>query len=130
MTPRKITITVKLKVEGLHFFPNADTIFPEVGYLKHIHRHTFHIACEFEVTHTERDKEFILSKHEINNYLTSRYFDLHINCLNFGGMSCESIALELYEKFNLQSCTVGEDGEFESKISIKDYQTQTFTKVN
>lgn len=116
-----ITITVKLKVEGLHSFPNAGEIFPAVGYLENLHRHTFHIACEMEVTHTNRDKEFIITKHEIEKYLKDKYYNAfpRFKCCHFGAMSCEDIALDLYKKFELISCTVGEDGEFEAHVTSK-----------
>lgn len=132
MTQKKISIIIKLQVEGIHNFPKAEELYPEVSFLKYPHRHTFHISCEFEVTHTERDKEFIITKHEINHYLTSKYFDINLYCLNFGGMSCESIALDLFERFEMRECLVGEDGEFESKVSTKDstkdFQTIIFGK--
>lgn len=113
----KITITIKIKVEGIHNFPDAEKLFPEVSYLIYPHRHTFDIECEFEVTHTNRDKEFICCKHEIESYLTSRYYDTRLNCNNFRAMSCEMIALELFEKFKLESCKVGEDNEFVATVT-------------
>lgn len=112
----KISIIIKLSVEGIHSFPKVEEYFQEVSFLIYPHRHTFNIECEFRVSHTERDREFILTKREINSYLHSKFFDLNLNCLNFGGMSCESIAFDLFKNFKLESCLVGEDDEFYAKI--------------
>lgn len=113
----KITITIRLNIEGIHSFPDAAKLFPDVSYLEYPHRHTFDVECEFEVTHTNRDKEFICTKHEISSYLTSRYYDTKLNCNNFGGRSCEMLALELFEHFKLISSKVGEDGEFFATVA-------------
>ncbi len=106
-----IEILVKLQVEGLHFFPNASKIFPEVSYLEEPHRHLFYIECTFPVTHTERDKEFLIVRREILSHLNSEFYDEELNLLNFKGMSCESIALHLLKQFELNKCIVSEDNE-------------------
>ena len=103
-------------MEGLHFFPGANELFPEVGYLEHLHRHIFFIEAEKEVFHDNRDKEFILFKRTIQEYLKTRFFEQESNCLNFANMSCEMIARDLLETFDLTSCIVSEDNENGAKI--------------
>lgn len=105
-----LTIKIKLQVEGMHRWKEAGDVFPEVKFLSDLHRHLFFIECEKEVTHSERDKEFLLFKREVTKYL-SKYFDSTFDCLNFDNMSCEAIAIELYRKFELDSCSVYEDNE-------------------
>lgn len=106
----KKSIIVKLDVEGLHNWPDCN--LPHVDYLKHVHRHTFGIACEVEVTHSNRDIEFIDLKHKVKQYVAKRWYDQAFGCCNFGAMSCEMIAEEILNNFGLNKCSVSEDGEF------------------
>jgi len=103
-------IEVRIDVEGLHFWPDCN--IPQVEYLKHLHRHTFQIACTAEVSHGNRDIEFIDFKHKIQKYITDTWYDSKYECCNFGPMSCEHIATNLLEFFGLCKCSVSEDGEF------------------
>ncbi len=42
-------VIVKLAVDGLHNWPDAKKIFPEVGFLSDIHRHMFHVTLKKKV---------------------------------------------------------------------------------
>lgn len=116
----KSYIVVKLQVEGIHRWPAAGDHFPEVEYLSHPHRHIFHIECKKEVFHDDRDVEFILFKREINEYLHRKYFNkkFKYQMCDFKSMSCEMIARELLEQFELVSCSVFEDGENGAECSL------------
>ena len=35
----KTNVIAKLEIEGLHNWPAADQVFPEVGFLSYMHRH-------------------------------------------------------------------------------------------
>lgn len=109
-------IEVKLDIEGLHSWPNCN--IDEVDYLKYMHRHTFQLLCRAEVTHNDRDIEFIEFKHQIKEYIAKRYYDPKYRCCNFTGQSCESLAEELLGVFHLCRCSVSEDGEFWGIIEI------------
>lgn len=111
-------IEVRLDIEALHCWANCD--IEEVEYLKHPHRHTFQFLCQAEVTHGDRDIEFIKFKHEIKGYLGSKYYDKKYKCCNFGTMSCEMLAEEMLTAFNLARCSVSEDGEFFGIVSATD----------
>jgi hypothetical protein len=112
----KTNIIVNLTVEGLHCWKEAEIKLPEVAYLSNLHRHNFYITCKQEVQHHNRQKEFIMLKHEIFDHLLLTYFDEQFNCMNFDTMSCEMIAVELFEKFGLSYCSVLEDGECGGEI--------------
>lgn len=109
MENKKTIVYSRFSVEGLHKWYNCD--IEEVMYLKNLHRHNFGITAYVETSHNDRDVEFIEFKHQIEKYLKDKYFDAKFNCLNFGSMSCEMIASELLEKFNLCKCEVNEDNE-------------------
>lgn len=104
-----------LQVEGTHNWPECP--FDEVAYLRDPHRHVFHIKAHKIVNHDDRDQEFIMLKHQILSYFTLKYYNTeryHIagsDVHEFGAMSCEMIARELIEEFNLCRCEVSEDGE-------------------
>ena len=68
----KTYVIVRLQVDGVHNFPAAMQLFPEVGFLADIHRHIFHIEAKVEVFHDNRDKEFIMLKRDIQEYLEKK----------------------------------------------------------
>ena len=107
----KTNVVVKLQVEGLHNWPDAKNVFPEVAFLSDLHRHMFHITCKKRVNHDDRDVEFIMFKRDIIEYLNFKYYDEDKRCLLFGSKSCEMISRELYEEFELEYCSVFEDNE-------------------
>lgn len=102
-------IVVSTQVEGLHHWP--DCPIQEVQYLNSMHRHMFHIKAKKKVEHDDRDIEIIQFKHDIIQYLDNKYMDYNHRCLMFGAKSCEMIAKELVEEFELSYCEVLEDGE-------------------
>lgn len=108
------TIIVNLSVKGIHFWKECP--FEEVSYLRDPHRHTFEITAEKEVFHADRDVEIIMFQNELREYLTNRYHSASYSELDFGGMSCEMIAQELLERFDLRTCQVLEDGENGAKV--------------
>lgn len=114
----KKLIVITLRFEGFHCWPEAPK---EVDFLAHRHRHIFHIKCEVEVSHNDRDIEIILFKREVVDYLIRNYgqtnnLETRTTWLEFGRMSCEDIAQDLIEAFNLSSCEVLEDGENGAKL--------------
>lgn len=112
-------IIIRFQLEGFHSFPKAKELFPEVGFLADRHRHIFHFELEKKVNHDDRDVEFILFKREVMGWLVDNY-KINSNSnpvLDFGSMSCESIARKLLETFELEVASVFEDGENGSKIT-------------
>ena len=112
----KTNVIVNLQVDGLHNWPDAENVFPEVAFLSDLHRHMFHITCKKRVNHDDRDVEFIMLKRDIEDYLHQLYWDNDSRCLLFGSMSCEMIARVLYEHFDLEYCSVFEDNENGAEI--------------
>ena len=111
-----VNVIINTQVEGLHNWPGCD--IKEVEFLKYPHRHIFHICCKKEVTHDDRDVEIIMLKKRINNFIDENYRELHTDFIDFGSMSCEMIARELLEEFNLNYCSVLEDGENGAEIHL------------
>jgi len=105
----KTLVYCKLQVEGIHRWLSCP--LDEVSYLRDYHRHIFTVACGVEVFHDDRDVEFIVLKHKVQKYLKKNYFDKQQNLHFFGDMSCEMIAQELMDEFNLAWCEVNEDEE-------------------
>jgi hypothetical protein len=103
------TVYCTLQVEGIHSWPGCP--FDEVAYLRVPHRHVFHIKAYKKVTHSDRDVEFIMLKHQLQTHLEVEYYDTTMKCCLFGAKSCEMLAKELIEKFDLVACDVNEDGE-------------------
>lgn len=96
-------VIVNLQFESTHKWEACP--FKEVAYLKDLHRHVFYICCKKRVTHSDRDIEIIMMKHSILKYLKSKYPE------SLGLMSCEMLAEELALQFDLNYCSVLEDGE-------------------
>ena len=112
----KTYVIVRLQVDGLHSFPAARELFPEVGFLADDHRHMFHIEAKVQVYHDNRDKEFIMLKRDIEEYLKRKYYRSVARMHIFGAMSCEMIAREILEEFNCKSVKVWEDLENGAEI--------------
>lgn len=107
----KTGIIVTLQVEGLHCWPNADKLMPEVGFLSNIHRHIFHICAKRLVNHDDRDIEIIKFKRLVYDYLMEMYFDANADICNFENRSCEMLAREICEYFGCYYVSVTEDNE-------------------
>ena len=105
----KTEVYCTLQISGTHSWPGCP--FEEVEYLRDNHRHVFHIKAYVEVGHSDRDVDFIMLKHEIQEYLNTMYFNevakLHI----LEAKSCEMLAEELIGRFGLSRCEVSEDNE-------------------
>jgi hypothetical protein len=110
------TIIVKFAVDGIHNFPAAEELYPEVGFLQYPHRHMFHFTAAIKVTHSDRDKEFICVKRDMINYLTNRYFDTCQRTLIFDSKSCEMLAEEILNQFDCEWVEVWEDNENGARV--------------
>lgn len=111
------TIIVTLQIEALHNWPEAKDKLPEMSFLSHPHRHIFHIECEKEVTHEDRDIEIIMFKNEIIDYFYRIKPVTSAGILDLGSMSCEMIAKDLVETYNLVQCRVLEDNENGARVT-------------
>ena len=111
-------VIVKLAIDGLHCWPDARKIFPEVGFLSDIHRHMFHVTLKKKVNHDDRDTEFLMFKRDVMDYLNTRYYRSDYRSHYFGAKSCEMIARELLEKFECEYVSVFEDDENGSEIYL------------
>lgn len=105
-------IIVQLEVEGIHFWREAPD---EVYYLRNSHRHNFFIRLCIEVKHNNRDKEFIMVKHSVKDYLENRYLTPK-KSLYFDSKSCEDLAEELLKEFGAKWVEVYEDKENGARI--------------
>lgn len=106
-------IGIRFIIEGFHCFPKATEVFnSDVDFLEKRHRHIFYITCEVKVFHDNRDKEFILLQREMKQYIVQKYG----NPAEFGVMSCEMIARDLFNTFDCNMVEVSEDNENYAKI--------------
>ena len=112
----KTTVIVKLAVDGMHNFPKAAELFPEVAFLADRHRHMFYFTAAKQVFHDDRDVEFIMFKRDILNYLTSQYSDSHMRTMEFGAQSCEMLAREILNRFDCEWVEVWEDQENGARV--------------
>ena len=110
----KMYAVVSLRKEGMHFYENAPD---EVEFLRHPHRHMFHIKVFVQQFHDDRDVEYIMLK---------RFLDKKCILGDFlVGSSCEQIAkriIELvkikYGKHRKVKVEVFEDGENGTVVSV------------
>jgi hypothetical protein len=107
----RTSVIVRLQVDGMHNFPKAAELFPEVAFLAERHRHIFHIELKKEVFHDDRDVEFIMFKKDVTDFLKQMYYKPETRTHEFGPMSCEMIARQLLNQFSCVSATVWEDLE-------------------
>ena len=110
-------IWITFNREGIHAYPAAadDESLADVQFLGSPHRHIFHFKVHIEVTHNDRDIEFIQFKR-----WTEGLFDEKV--LQLDNKSCEMISDDLYhhiaEKYPFRDIwiSVSEDNENGSEI--------------
>lgn len=99
----KTFVYAKIVVEGYHRWPAAPD---KVAFLRNEHRHLFHIVGYKQVQHDDRDVEFIMLGQAMRDWFTAHFFDGRL-----GVLSCEGLARQFMEQFDLTACHVSEDGE-------------------
>lgn len=107
-------IIVRGQFEFCHRYASAPA---EVSYLRELHRHMFNYEVELEVYHDDRELEFIMVKHEIDDYLSRRESNWtdETSCEQMA----ECIGLCLQAKYGFErslSVSVFEDNENGAKI--------------
>ena len=102
-------VTAKVVFPALHCWPAAPA---PVAYLRHPHRHLFVIRATVEVTHDDRDVEFIMLGEQVLAQVAAWYPDGDL-----GHTSCEMLARRLLEHFDLIECSVFEDDENGATVS-------------
>jgi hypothetical protein len=101
-------VEAKVNVEGIHFWDGAPM---DVKFLREPHRHVFSIHAVKAVNHDDRDVEFILLGRGIRDHIQKIWKEEFKGVVQFEQTSCEMIARELFNAFDLEECRVYEDGE-------------------
>lgn len=109
-----IEVVASARVSALHAWPGAPG---PVAYLRHLHRHEFHVRAWKRVSHAEREVEIIDLKKRVKVTLDSLCPMTHQG-RSFGTLSCESIAIALCEVLHLSRCEVLEDGENGAEVRV------------
>lgn len=107
----KTFIKVKLQVQGLHNWPDAEKYDTQIQYLSLLHRHVFHFEVHKQVHHDDRDIEIIMFKNQIIKYITDYYFDKQYNMCNFKNQSCEMLSKQILQHFDCDYVECTEDNE-------------------
>lgn len=109
-------IEVRLQFEGQHCWPDAPE---EVKFLRSPHRHMFHLRARMNVSHGDRELEFILVKRDLQKLVAGWGFDLR-------SRSCENMALEIMMylddkyKRGFIEVELNEDGENGAVVQMKE----------
>ena len=114
----KLSVGIKTSFIALHCYPEAPNA---VSFLRDMHRHVFHVNLETEVSHDDRDIEFILLKEDIDKFISSR-----LKLREWpDNVSCEMIAtdignyiLENY-KVNWVKVLISEDDENYAVVELE-----------
>jgi hypothetical protein len=99
-------IFVTFQFDGIHSWPECP--IKEVSFLKNPHRHIFHGTLVKQVTHNDRDIEFIQLKREVLRFIHEHWFN---DGNSLGSMSCEEMAGRLLDQFKAVMVIISEDGE-------------------
>lgn len=93
---QKTFVYTSIVKEGYHNFPEAATLPQfatgdefDVSFLANRHQHYFNIKVWVEVTHSNRDIEFIQLRRFLNEYYGDK-------AIEFSARSCEMIAEDLH----------------------------------
>ena len=103
----RMMVFCRFQKEKLHRWPGA-VEHKEVSYLANLHRHMFHFQVKLEVSHDDREIEFIMLKHEMEK-LVDGWGEEVGSC----EMMASSIARYLRERYPGRQfeIEVSEDGE-------------------
>lgn len=102
---KKKFIFITTQFEGFHRYKEAPE---EVAYLRDLHRHMFFVRATIEVFHDDRDLEFIMVKHRVNEQITALLEDMKAE------VSCEYMADYLY---NWIKNTYGEERDVTVEVN-------------
>lgn len=98
------SIVIRTQFGAFHCWPEAPE---EVSFLRNPHRHVFFIVVKWGVNHNDRDKEFLMLKKQVDNFIYNSF-----GKGNLGRMSCEDIADKIHDAFPDSSfVSVFEDNE-------------------
>lgn len=100
-------IVIRTQFPMLHYWKDAK------NFLKHEHRHMFYVECKLEITHNDREVEFIEFKEIIEDYIRECFWNKVLH------YSCEDICEILIGQFGLSYCSVFEDNENGAEIWVK-----------
>lgn len=102
----KTCIFVRSQFEAIHYWADAPE---EVGFLRHPHRHMFHVEVELQVTDLDRELEFFLVKAKLDHLLEAwNNITVLFSCEKF----CSIIYRALSRPFpSITKVEVSEDGE-------------------
>lgn len=129
------SIFVQTMFESVHAWEDAPE---EHKLLRNPHRHMFHVNVVMNVSHNNRDIEFIDVKRKLDPFLWSNYTEPVIREKDpiVFGESCETMAqvigmwvFENYPKVNTVSVTVSEDGENGAALRMRRTAPTTIPEV-
>lgn len=137
-------VKAHFEIEGVHAFagveemmarqdeeePKIEIPFLDVSFLKYPHRHIFHFNIKVEVSHDDRDIEFIQLARMLREAMKTRYPVGQYGCSDFGNRSCEMLGHDVVQLFlamfpsytGIVLIEVSEDGE---NSSISKYNIET-----
>lgn len=119
----KTEVVVKHSFAGIHNW--ADCHIENVDFLKHPHRHIFHVTVKVPVTHDNRETEFFVLKNALDTAILNLYkSENDVGCFLLGSRSCEMIAKEIIAWLSscknapkAMFCSVFEDDENGAEVS-------------
>jgi hypothetical protein len=118
---KTIYLVINTQFAAVHHWPLCD-IEHSQSYLRHPHRHLFFIRMKWQVSHENRELEFIELKNQVDDFLRNKYdtFKKQRYSTPFvGSTSCEELACILLEAFpNAFYCRVMEDNENGAEVII------------
>ncbi|MFH1462060.1 MAG: hypothetical protein ABIF12_03885 [bacterium] len=111
---KTIWAIISTSFEGIHQYPDAPK---EVSFLKHLHRHIFHVKIFIEQFHNDRDVEFIMFKRFIEKIINNKKFPKSASCEMVSDFIYEEI-IKKYPKRRIK-IEVFEDQENGSQIEYE-----------
>lgn len=128
---KEMFVIVRSHFSAIHCWPMCP--FEEVSFLKHPHRHIFHVEVKCRIDHEDRNLEFFMVKNRLNIILTELF-----EGRDLGSLSCEmmaqaitknldkalckmtSIPFNSEKPFYVKSVSVFEDGENGAEVVYAD----------
>lgn len=114
----RTNVVVTDRFEATHAWPSCP--HEEVAFLRHSHRHVFHVTVKACVRHYDRDIEFFMMRRKLQDFLRE-----NLDRRDLGSRSCEDMCMEILAFMcakwpSVFYCSVFEDGENGAELIAED----------
>ena len=108
MSEIRTSIFCRTTFEAFHRWPDAP---PEVEFLRDRHRHLFHVELRIEVTHDDREVEFLLLQNALKEWIQETLANEDTSTWSCESWCRATMQVAWFDSYFASYVSVSEDGE-------------------